>query len=208
MAAGFKCGYVSERFTWDVGDQEEGRDGGAAERACRAFNAEADASFERELRPCDVVAVHNSHFKYTRSQYGASEIAGMVERLRQLHTLVARKGAKLLLLGDAPGIVRSPQGCAASAAVAATCGRTRQVVSTQFARERDMYTALVAENPTTTFYLPLWELFCDPHNGYCGAFVPGTTTVAYADEDHLGNAGSTYVWPFLCAFMQDHGLVA
>ena len=37
--------------------------------------------------------------------------------------------------------------------------------------------------------------------------VPGTTTVAYIDNNHLNSAGLAYLWPFLCSFFTQHGLL-
>jgi len=44
--------------------------------------------------------------------------------------------------------------------------------------------------------------------GVITQFVPGTDDVAYADADHLNDAGSAYFWPFLCSFMQTNGLLS
>eukprot|EP00966_Prymnesium_polylepis_P197515 4577038-Prymnesium_polylepis.1 len=53
------------------------------------------------------------------------------------------------------------------------------------------------------------HLFCEPGSGAkrCGAFVPGTSTLAFHDTGHLSSAGSLYLWPFLCDFFSSNGLL-
>ena len=48
---------------------------------------------------------------------------------------------------------------------------------------------------------------CTNGRARCDANVPGTTTLAYHDKDHLTSAGALYLWPYICAFFQEHGLL-
>mmetsp|Transcript_166514 Transcript_166514/g.404633 ORF Transcript_166514/g.404633 Transcript_166514/m.404633 type:complete len:133 (+) Transcript_166514:1-399(+) len=46
------------------------------------------------------------------------------------------------------------------------------------------------------FFFDILPLFCSGET--CGAFIPGTGTLAYHDGNHLSDAGSFYLWPYLC----------
>jgi hypothetical protein len=60
-----------------------------------------------------------------------------------------------------------------------------------------------------TYYLPIHHLFCNgaAPNDKCGVLIPGTTTVAYLDNNHLNSAGTSYLWPFVCSFLKQNGLL-
>ena len=60
--------------------------------------------------------------------------------------------------------------------------------------------------PRTHFYSP-HDLFCDGVAGHCGPYVPGTSALAIYDRHHLSDTGSLYLWPHLCAFLWDAGLL-
>ena len=42
----------------------------------------------------------------------------------------------------------------------------------------------------------------------CGVNVPGTSTAAYLDQNHLSTAGSLYLAPFMNCFLSDQGLLS
>ena len=68
------------------------------------------------------------------------------------------------------------------------------------------YTQLVAEDHSnSTHYLKLSSLLCNGQT--CGAYVAGTTTLLAADQDHLTWEAALSIWPELCAFVADAGLL-
>jgi hypothetical protein len=64
--------------------------------------------------------------------------------------------------------------------------RTVGMRSYKFSLERMMYDEL-ATTSNSTFHMRIAELFCSL-NGECGVYIPGTTTSAYADAEHISNA--------------------
>ena len=52
----------------------------------------------------------------------------------------------------------------------------------------------------------LFEPFCV--GAICYGVVPGTTTVAYYDDDHVNTAGSIYLAPFINCFFRSAGLIS
>lgn len=204
-AAGFSCGYLSmelDEFVREIRNQDDGWKKDACEEACRCFNNAADAALEQTLEPCDVVIICNHHLKFANNM---DQVRAQQERLRTLQAIVERKGAHLVFLGDVPGVQQQATMCSASSAMAASCERSLDLIQQEFAHERLIYTE-VASGHSSTFYIPVYELLCTADK--CGVYIPGTTTVAYADTDHLTNAGAMYLWPFIAAFFVEHGLMA
>lgn len=95
-----------------------------------------------------------------------------------------------MLLGDVAGLSsRQPQ--MRLAGLAKACQRSWDEVSYEFSLERMMYDEL-ATTGNSTFHMRIAELF-GSLNGECGVYIPGTTTSAYADAEHISNAGATYL---------------
>lgn len=204
IAAGFGCGFVSPLFNRRVVAAE---DDGFFEDACRYFNDEVDAQLQAQLKPCDVVVIHHREWTPARTmkmQGDADVRASMIERLRGLQRTVNARGAKLVLLGDVPTIPALGKRCAMSSAAEAECEISwSEVQATQHAGEYEVY-EMLAQTPGT-YYLRLDSLMCA--GGLCDAFIPGTSTFAYGDDNHLTTEASIYLWPWLCAFFQDSGLL-
>lgn len=182
-------------------------DDGFFEDACRYFNDEVDAQLQAQLKPCDVVVIHHREWTPARTmkmQGDADVRASMIERLRGLQRTVNARGAKLVLLGDVPTIPALGKRCAMSSAAEAECEISwSEVQATQHAGEYEVY-EMLAQTPGT-YYLRLDSLMCA--GGLCDAFIPGTSTFAYGDDNHLTTEASIYLWPWLCAFFQDSGLL-
>merc|ERR1719499_3043670 len=49
------------------------------------------------------------------------------------------------------------------------------------------------------FFFNFYQLLCGPTQ--CDAMVPGTSTLAYMDTNHLTRGGAHYLRPYLCAAM-------
>lgn len=183
------CGYLTNVLFW--------RDG---EAACSNMAQLANTVLAAEMKPCDVVIIHNSHDKLQSEQ----EAMEQYNYLSELQRLVGQKGAHLVLLGDSVGLnEREPQMCLAG--LAASCQRQWDDLTNEFVWERQIYDALAAAS-NSTFHMPIAELFCSL-NGECGVHIPGTATSAYGDHEHLSNAGATYLWPFIASFFIQNGLL-
>lgn len=63
---------------------------------------------------------------------------------------------------------------------------------------------MAANNPDVHFFDP-FPLFCPGET--CTAHIPGTREPAFIDISHLTDAGSLYLWPFLCDFFRTLGVL-
>ena len=202
----FMCGYVSEEY---IHGDASNIDGGERMRhACSILNAQVDETLNSQLRGCDIVVLHQHSYRLNDGKLQGPErkVASVVARYRHLQAMVRAKGAQLVLLGDTLQLPEEGWRCAANAAMARSCELTTGQAHAQLERERSVYTDLARDDPGT-HYFALDELMCDAGSGTCGAFVPGTSTLAYSDKDHLTIAGALYLWPFICAFLTDNGLL-
>jgi hypothetical protein len=67
------------------------------------------------------------------------------------------------------------------------------------------FTAFAAQYANVHFMEALYAPFCT--GGFCRAVIPGTTTVAFHDRDHLATAGALYLAPFMSCFFYAVGLI-
>jgi hypothetical protein len=205
VSIGFGCGYVSQAYIDEV---IEPNDDGMYASPCNVFNRAVDAALEQHLQPCDVVIIHHRAWEQfgaaTRGKMG-TQVEQQKQRLLGLQQRVDAKGAKLVLLGDVPVIGEKAHICAASTVLERRCEIEWAAVQEQHAREKAVYTQL-AQHPSTT-YIPLDHLMCGDNGRACDAFIPGTGTFAYSDDNHLTPEGSIYLWPFLCAAFEENNLI-
>ena len=71
----------------------------------------------------------------------------------------------------------------------------------------EMLTSVAADN-SAVIHLPsswVWDKLCDTNT--CGPAVPGTTTVAWVDMQHLSTTGSLYLGPFLHCWLSENGVL-
>ena len=203
MGAGFGCTVDTEAaITAKMGPGygDDGRRWDWQRDSCITYNQQIDVVLSSNARACDVIVIH--HMNRART---ATQINEYRQRLQGLATLAESKGAQLVLMGDVPRLRDGRNAAMCVGGSASACLTSRAEVEAQHQAEKDLYLSLVASNPNTVRYLQLWDKLCD--NNQCGAYVPGTTTLAYADNDHLSNAGATYFYPFMCAWFLDNGLV-
>jgi len=203
ISAGFGCGYLSTQFIEVViGNNEDGVYIGP----CKIYNEEIDAQLRQHLKPCDMVVIHHRAWQSQggMKMQGSPEVhASQVNRLRSLQHLVTSRGAKLVLIGDVGTIPGRGSRCALSSAAEAACEISWSEVVEQNQREHAVYTEL-AKTPDT-YYFKMDHLLCA--DGMCDAFIPGTSTFAYSDDNHVSTEGAIYLWPFLCAFFEESGLL-
>jgi len=208
ISTGAGCGYLSHDFiaTARTGDLFFH---GALVRPCQLHNQIVNEVLERYVQACDIVIVHQH--STARDQYGgklqgggAAGVASQRQYYRDLQTFVQSRDARLVLIGDVGELNKEGTRCAISQWAREDCEMPLHEVEDQVALERSIYSELALANGT--YYLPLHSYLCD-RDDRCGAFIPGTDTLLYADRDHMTTEGSLYLWPFLCAFFQDNGLL-
>ena len=71
-----------------------------------------------------------------------------------------------------------------------------------------MHAQIAAEFPGTVIYMPpswMFDKLCTSTT--CGAHVPGTSTMAYVDQNHLSTAGALYLGSFLNCYLRQHNLL-
>merc|ERR1712070_671112 len=192
VASGSGCGFLSESNIDVIFhlDGEEGRQNMHKGQICVAFNQAILRALEEQLQPCDVVLIH---------QISGKMVLPQLEYLQQLQQMVIGKGASLVLLGDTVTMPRAGKYCIN---VPQVCEVRQKLQAAR--KEEQVYSQLAQVDGT--YYLPLYDLMCAA-DGTCGAFVPGTTTLAYWDYSHVTLAAALYVWPFICTFFRENGLL-
>jgi len=133
-----------------------------------------------------------------------------ISQLRTLNELLVPRGAAMLLLGDMPALV--PGDClnlqwdltCIGSGMRTSQGCPRPWPSPdRFWEEatRQAYSTFSETRPSV-FHFDGSDLLCD--EGICSGYIPGTDFVAYIDADHLSDAGSAYLWPFVCSYLNDN----
>jgi len=214
IAVSFWCGFVSNEYIFDDESVYDGDhpviESENEQMICKDINDYMDDALRDNVRACDlVILMHRSYAHDDKGKLDANKRAtaraAQLERYRGLQQLVTSKNAKLLLLGDVPELGTDGYRCAASSHLAATCEVTADQVRTNLQYERSAYEELA--QVANTYYFPLSDLLCDDQTGKCGAYVPGTSTLVAKDRDHMLPETSLYLWPYICAFISDSGLL-
>lgn len=192
-SVGYACGWVRSYIQDDI----------YVRSSCAWWNHAVRKALEDQIKPNDIVAVCHKRTKLS--------LGNQVEFLRDIQKFVTSRGAKLLLIGDVPQLPDRSLHCIPSTFApnrARHCEISSDTVAkddVSHARESAVYRELAREK--STFFFDTFPLLCDPNSHVCGAFVPGTSTLAFIDDDHLTSAGSFYLWPYLCSFLRENGLI-
>jgi len=214
IGVSFWCGYVSDTYIYaddgiipELDADHPVIEDWRHQEICEAFTHAIDDALRDNLRACDIVAL--THRSYASNgngkldRYKSDGVRGaQIEHYRHLQQLVASKDASLVLFGDVPELPKAGTRCSMNPS---SCENSVDEVRMQLQVERAAYEELARED--NTFYYPLSDLFCNEETETCGAFVPGTSTLMAGDQDHLLSEASLYLWPFLCAFIFDAGLL-
>jgi hypothetical protein len=127
--------------------------------------------------------------------------------IRHLHSEVVKRNASLILFGSHPEMKHDMTRCVPTW----VAPHAAEGCATSFAEQRalqqessEVYRKLAAELPST-HHFERWQLFCD--SATCDAFIPGTCSIGYKDATHASLAGNRYTSPFMCSFMNEHGLL-
>mmetsp|Transcript_70399 Transcript_70399/g.139664 ORF Transcript_70399/g.139664 Transcript_70399/m.139664 type:complete len:955 (+) Transcript_70399:70-2934(+) len=186
------------------------------------YCAHMKRSIRQSLRPGDIVAMSYGTARFTNiakawSRQGSlSSVKRYVSTLQGWHKLVTSRNASLLILGDqtplrqpgitcAPANISSGLGPSASLARSSPCSRSALWSELYGKHLRSELRKLEAEWPNVTHFFDPRGLFCGKDT--CGTLVPGTRTLATSKGEHLTVEASFYMWPFLCSFFQDRGLL-
>merc|ERR1740130_353159 len=177
------------------------------------------ANFPTDLKDWLLDAVDAGMLDTSLSTLGMNEF---MSQLRELHDIAAASGASLLLLGDIPKLETpgpaqpSQQSCLDLVWDLSCIGsgtRSRRGCARPWPRPEWFWEELVraeyqafAQSRSDVFYFDGADLFAE--DGVCTGHVPGTRFVAYIDADHLSDAGSAYMWPFLCSFLQESEILS
>lgn len=179
-------------------------------------------SIWQSLRPGDIVAMSYGTWRFTPIPEAAgrsgslSYVEKYISTLQGWHELANSRNASLLVLGDQtplrmPGVACAPDkispGLRSSATLARSnlCGRSAHWSELYGKHLRNELRKLEEIWPRRAHFFDPRGLFCGKDT--CGAVVPGTRTLASGDEEHLTIEAAFYMWPFLCSFLQDRGLL-
>ena len=209
-AAGWGCGILDDRAIASTFSTDEERRERFMHDICRAWNQAVVQNLEQTLRPCDVVVVHQERGKMN---------AFMVDKYTSLQAQVTRLGATMVFIGDSPKLPERAAYCVPSAFSSNAAARCEQAIDavnhptvgqqhngwvTRTYEEQALSSLAQADG---TLFMSIYELMCDSTSQTCGAFIPGTQTLAYFDKQHLTSAGAFYLWPFICSFFRSNGLL-
>jgi len=190
----------------------------ALEAESAAWAAGVRAILDGVLRPGDVVAVSTTETKFPHTYYVSAQRALLAEVARNM----SARGATLLLVADPPNIKDRGRRCVTpetfgdcvtprSQAAWYTLEKANpQENGWQLHEEIDQMLASLAAEHSAVEYLDsawVWDKMCDAQTDTCGPAVPGTTTVAWLDMQHLSTAGALYLGPFLNCWLHEKGLL-
>ena len=151
------------------------------------------AALSANVRAGDMVIVSHAGYKYW-DQYTVNQ---QIAFLRTVYTTQLQpSGANMVIMGDPPRLPVRAYYCLSAQS---NCHLPTANTDT------NRLLAPLANEFSGILYMEIWGLFCDSNN--CMATVPGTSTFAYFDRDHLTVAGGLYLWPYLCAAFQNAGFL-
>ena len=148
-----------------------------------------DAQLRTHLMPGDLVIIKHARWKNN---------GGNMNLLRQLYTSILQpRGAKLVIVGDPAWLSRWARWCIYAPQ---NCYSPTTVVDSNV-----LLAPLADEFPGNVLYISIWNLFCTTN--HCQGQVPGTTTWAYFDNNHLTRAGGEYLGPYFCSALSAAGFL-
>jgi len=171
-------------------------------RACAEFRRAVYKALKREIRSGDVVFLS---FHVLEDTADTADIAYATRLHKMLATLVASRNASLVVFRDTPFLETYGPDCMPSPLrpTPEHCTTPLQELEKRDSRFLKAYETILAHSTRT--YIFDHDVLC---NGMeCGAFVPGTRVLACSDKNHLTEAASLYLSPFLCSFFGHHGLL-
>lgn len=168
-------------------------------RRCKKVNKVIWKALEENVKSGDIVAKVTAGYLYDLCPTGYDKAF-----MEDLVDFVNDRNATLLMLGDSPVIPKYGSQCS-TPETAKLCEQPRNQAMRKSRLERIAFFTEFAPTHKNTYYFSANELFCN--NTVCGAYVPGTSALAYMDYDHWTSEGSLYVAPFLNCFLVSHNLI-
>lgn len=157
---------------------------------CAHWTVQVMGELAAEVRARDVVVYRLSVDHYRQHTFEFVRSA--------LHPLVARNGAKLVLVGDSPKLRTRATYCLPSRFAPRALERCDTPRSAAGSTQVDAALQAFADEHEDVAFFGLFDLFCEATR--CRATIPGTNTFWIFDEHHFTVAGGMYLWPFWCSF--------
>jgi len=186
-------------------------------KECQAHHELVTAQLVDKLVPGDIVAVSNSATRFHSDRdsliaykiaYKTFEnwIAAYKTALESLHTKVSARGGKMMIFGFSPTYVYISGGndCIPTYFKPDAASKCEKPLETSRMKTKAVMQALATLPPAVVVFNH-HDLFCDDR--VCGAFVPGTKTLAFADSSHFTDAAQRYLAPYLCSFLSSHDML-
>ncbi|CAE8609811.1 unnamed protein product [Polarella glacialis] len=158
----------------------------------------AEASQEEQLEALDLTVPKILKKSDILAYVVHADMANQTLFVKNLLHSSRSAGSRLLLVLDYPWLKEDPKRCLLSSTE--KCRMSADEVENQIKDQRALVEAFRSEAGVYVFNSH--ELFLDADNS-ADFPVPGTNTEAYFDQGHINDAGSRYLAPFLCSFLQD-----
>lgn len=171
-------------------------------KECQNHNELVTAKLFDQLVPGDIVAVSNSATSFDRPLIEWA--AAYKTALESLHTRVSARGGKMMMFGFSPVLENRGTSCIPTYFEPEAPSKCEKPLQTSRMNAKGVMQALATLPPRIVFF-DHHDLFCD--NRVCGAFVPGTKTLAFADTSHFTAAAQRYLAPYLCDFLSSHDML-
>ena len=172
---------------------------------CKQYNAKALELLNATLLPSDVVAVGQAHTKFLETgSMTLSLLSEWGQWLAQFHDIVAAKNASIVLIGDIGNSIKKT-GVECFLNNPSHCNKPKSEVQQSLQPMHEMFESLAANHTNIHFWKDQLDLICP--GSTCSVLVPGTATLGIYDANHLTTTASLYMWPYLCAFFRDAGLL-
>jgi len=151
-----------------------------------------NSALKENLREGDIVAVIYASWRvYNNKTLGASFEA----RLRALQPIVHERGAKLVLFGDWHEIPHPGPNCYGTDIMDCTVNKAKWL---KMRVEYDKILQRISALPSVHF-MNFMDLLCP--GDHCNEILPGTNTLGFKDRDHINDAATYYLAPFICHFL-------
>jgi len=185
-------------------------------RNCVQHRKDVLAYLPNVLRSGDVLAIINAPFKFEDAS--ASVHTEYMDLMAALNLIAKEQAASLLLFGDAPHLETAPAADPSNVPLGCVvgfgynqgnfhCEKDRDIAAAAYHRDYAQQMRSIALSDTNIFFFDPVHLFFDDTK--VNSMVPGTQTVVYRDGDHLlGDVAGLLLWPYLCSFLAQTGLLS
>ena len=181
----------------------------------RAFPSVFSKELSQLLRPGDILAIayHSGGWDPLGAKYlwrGQTRAGTREEYSRTvkkiLQTIIDPAGARLLLLGDAPHFSQFNYNPQNQPPVVEPFNRISRLEADLSVHHMHSYAAAMAAAHDSVFFFDPVPHLCDAE--YCYSRVGSSAyDLGYMDVDHTTDTLALYMWPWLCAFFRDSGIL-